>query len=208
MKHRRTNKKTNKNDMVLVAGVRTAFCKAGTNLESVPVQELGRVVVRELLDRLDLDPRQVDELIFGCVGQPVDAANVARVIALQAGLPESVPAATVHRNCATGFEALTTAYERMCAGRGDVPLQLRLQFGADDPLAGFVRAGVERSEPRLHLLDLRRKFPSCRLPLEPVRSASKVPTRVLRRLRSNSMSLMCSKVASENQVMKFVLRHS
>ena len=120
MMRRRTHKKTNKNDMVLVAGVRTAFCKAGTNLESVPVQELGRVVVRELLDRLNLDPRQVDELIFGCVGQPVDAANVARVIALQAGLPESVPAATVHRNCATGFEALTTAYERMCAGRGDV----------------------------------------------------------------------------------------
>src|SRR5206468_8780087 len=59
-------------------------------------------------------------VIFGCVAQPVDAANVARVIALRAGIPERVPALTVQRNCASGCEALTLAQERLLAGRGEV----------------------------------------------------------------------------------------
>src|SRR5207237_4289950 len=52
--------------------------------------------------------------------QPADASNVARVIALRAGVPQQVPALTVHRNCASGCESLTTAYERMTAGRGSI----------------------------------------------------------------------------------------
>jgi acetyl-CoA C-acetyltransferase/acetyl-CoA acyltransferase len=62
----------------------------------------------------------VDEVIFGCVAQPVDAANVARVIALRAGVPESVPASTVQRNCASGCEAVTLAQEKLLAGRGSI----------------------------------------------------------------------------------------
>ncbi|MSR64286.1 MAG: thiolase family protein [Verrucomicrobiae bacterium] len=54
------------------------------------------------------------------VGQPAEAANVARVIALNAGIPERVPARTVHRNCASGMESITSAYEQMLAGRGEV----------------------------------------------------------------------------------------
>ncbi len=106
--------------LVIIDGVRTPFCKAGTDLASLHADELGRIAVDALLTRTGLDPQLVDELIFGCVGQPMDAANIARVIALRAGLPESVPAMTVHRNCASGFEAFTTASERMAAGRGSV----------------------------------------------------------------------------------------
>jgi acetyl-CoA C-acetyltransferase/acetyl-CoA acyltransferase len=62
----------------------------------------------------------VDEVIFGCVCQPPDAVNVARVIALRAGLPRASSAATVHRNCASGFEAVTTAAERVLSGHGSV----------------------------------------------------------------------------------------
>ena len=58
--------------------------------------------------------------IFGCVAQPADAANVTRVIALRAGIPESVPALTVQRNCASGCEAITLAQEKLQAGRGSV----------------------------------------------------------------------------------------
>jgi acetyl-CoA C-acetyltransferase/acetyl-CoA acyltransferase len=76
--------------------------------------------VSALLTRTGLDPQLIDEVIFGCVCQPAEAANISRVIALRAGIPESVPAVTVHRNCASGFEAVTTAYERMAAGRGSV----------------------------------------------------------------------------------------
>src|SRR6185295_17769322 len=103
-----------KNDrLVIVDGVRTPFAKAGTDLATLGADELGRVAVNALLTRTGLDPALVDEVIFGCVCQPFESANLARVIALRAGLPQSVPAATVQRNCASGFEAITTAAERL-----------------------------------------------------------------------------------------------
>src|SRR5213082_685807 len=106
--------------LVIIDGIRTPFCKTGTDLASFGADELGRMAVNALLTRTGLDPAIVDEVIFGCVAQPVDAANVARVIALRAGIPQSVPAVTVHRNCASGFEALTQAQEKMLAGRGSI----------------------------------------------------------------------------------------
>src|SRR5213592_4155384 len=106
--------------LVIVDGVRTPFCKMGTDLARLGADELGRIAVNALLTRTGLDPHRIDEVIFGCVGQPADAANVARVIALRAGIPEHVPAITVHRNCASGCEAVTQAYEKMVAGRGSI----------------------------------------------------------------------------------------
>src|SRR3954463_907336 len=110
----------NEKRLVIVDGVRTPFCKAGTELAALGADELGRIAVNALLTRPALDPALVDEVIFGCVAQPVDAANVARVIALRSGIPESVPAITVQRNCASGCEAITLAQEKMLAGRGSV----------------------------------------------------------------------------------------
>lgn len=106
--------------LVIVDGVRTPFSKAGTDLARSGPDELGRVAVNALLTRTGLDPALIDEVIFGCVSQPADAANVARVIALRAGIPESVPAMTVHRNCASGCEALTQAAEKISAGHGSI----------------------------------------------------------------------------------------
>src|SRR5205814_7158236 len=106
--------------LVIVDGVRTPFSKAGTELASLGADELGRIAVNALLAKTGLDPALVDEVIFGCVAQPVDATNVARVIALRAGIPESVPAITVQRNCASGCEAITLAQEKMRAGRGSI----------------------------------------------------------------------------------------
>src|SRR5882724_8619208 len=106
--------------LVIVDGVRTPFCKMGTDLAQAGPEELGRIAVNALLTRTGQDPDRIDEVIFGCVGQPADAANVARVIALRSGIPEHVPAVTVHRNCASGCEALTQAYEKMISGHGSV----------------------------------------------------------------------------------------
>ncbi len=106
--------------LVIVDGVRTPFSKMGTDLRHLGPEELGRIAVNALLSRTGFDPELVDEVIFGCVGQPADAANVARVIALRSGIPTRVPAVTVHRNCASGFEALTQAYEKMIAGGSGV----------------------------------------------------------------------------------------
>jgi acetyl-CoA acetyltransferase family protein len=106
--------------LFIVDGVRTPFCKMGTALAGTDAVDLGRTAASAILARTGLDPGQIDEVIFGCVGQPADAANPSRVIALRAGVPDHVPAITVHRNCASGFEALTQAAEKSAAGRGDI----------------------------------------------------------------------------------------
>ncbi len=108
--------------LYIVAGVRTPYSKMGTLLAGMAADELGRMAAVELLARTGLDPARIDEVIFGCVAQPAESANVARVIALRSGIPESVPGVTVHRNCASGFEAVTQAADRILAGRGDVYL--------------------------------------------------------------------------------------
>src|ERR1700735_3373263 len=106
--------------LVIVDGVRTPFCKSGTELSSFSADDLGRIAVSALLLRTGLDPALIDEVIFGCVAQPAEATNIARVIALRAGIPQSVPAFTVQRNCASSCEALTQAHEKLLAGRGSI----------------------------------------------------------------------------------------
>ena len=106
--------------LVIVSAVRTPFTRAGSDLAHLDAVELGRHAVAALLTRTGIDPMLVDETIIGCVGQPPEAMNIARVIALRAGLPESKPAMTVHRNCASSLEALTLAHAKMCAGQGEV----------------------------------------------------------------------------------------
>jgi acetyl-CoA acetyltransferase family protein len=106
--------------LVIVDGIRTPFCKMGTELALLGADELGRIAVSALITRTGIDPALIDEVIFGCVAQPADAMNIARVIALRAGIPKSVPAFTVHRNCASGFEAVTQAQEKLRAGRGSI----------------------------------------------------------------------------------------
>ncbi len=106
--------------LAVVAGLRTPFCRMGTELAGLSADDLGRIAVDALLTRTGIDPAVVDEVIFGCVAQPAEAANLARVIALRAGLPERTPAVTVHRNCASGLETITQAEEKMVAGRGEV----------------------------------------------------------------------------------------
>lgn len=108
-----------KQKLVIIAGVRTPFTRMGTDLANLSASDLGRYAVASLLDRTAIDPGVISEVIMGCVGQPADSANIARVIALRSGIPKEVPACTVNRNCASGMESLTTAHQRMCAGMGD-----------------------------------------------------------------------------------------
>jgi len=105
-----------KERIAIVDGIRTPLCKAGGVFKDMQAEDLGAVAVSELLARSELPAEMVDELIFGNVAQPAGATNVARVLALKAGLPESTPAYTVQRNCGSGAEALTTAAAKMLAG--------------------------------------------------------------------------------------------
>ena len=104
----------------IVDGVRLPFAKAGGKLSHLSAGDLGTAATKALLAKTGIDPEVIDEVIFGCVCQPAGESNVARVIALRSGIPERVPARTVHRNCASGFEAITEAAEKVAAGRGEV----------------------------------------------------------------------------------------
>lgn len=132
-----------KSNLVIVDGIRTPFARAGTTLAEMDAVELGLVAVSALLTRTGIDPHVVDETIIGCVGQPAHAQNIARVIALRAGLPEEKPAMTVHRNCASGLEAITTAYDKMCAGHGEIFIVGGVESMSQMPLY-FARPAVEK----------------------------------------------------------------
>ncbi len=108
------------NTVVLAAGVRTPFAKAGGALGSVHAAELGRVALRELLARTGLEPHEVDEVIIGNVGAPSDAINIARVIALRAGLGRATPAYTLNRNCASALQSVASAMDLVRAGQAQV----------------------------------------------------------------------------------------
>ncbi len=107
---------------VILGAVRTPQVRAGEDLRGVPARELARRVLREVLDRTGVDPGEVDEVILGNAGTPADAPNVARVAALLAGVPEHVPGLTVHRNCASGLEAVILAAEKIRARTAEVVL--------------------------------------------------------------------------------------
>ncbi len=105
--------------LAVVDGIRTPFAKAGRELSSVPADELGAMVLSELAFREDVPTDRLDEVIMGNVAMPPDAANIARVCALKAGIPRQVPAYTVQRNCASGMESVTSACEKLNAGYGE-----------------------------------------------------------------------------------------
>lgn len=106
--------------VVVVAGVRTPFARAGGEFRDLDAVHLGAHVVSELLQRTGLDPRHVDEVILGNIAQPAEATNVARVVALRAGIPADRPAYTVQRNCASGMQAITSAAEKILTGSAQV----------------------------------------------------------------------------------------
>src|SRR5947199_3178227 len=122
-------------DIAIVEGVRTPFAKAFGPLAPLPAQELGRVATQALIQRSGIKPEQVDQVVFGNVALPPEAANIARVIALMAGIPEDRIAHTVQRNCASGMEAITTAARLIQLGE-----------------AGVVVAGGTESMSRIPLL--------------------------------------------------------
>ena len=123
-----------KDPLVIAAGLRTPWARAGGLFAREDVGHLGALVVRELVARTGIDPASVDEMIAGCAGQPHDQANVGRVIGLRAGLPEHVPARTVARNCASGMEAVACALANLEAGRGDVYLCVGVEVMSRFPL--------------------------------------------------------------------------
>lgn len=110
-------------EAVIVSGVRTAVGKAprGTLRHCRP-EDLGGAVVKEAVERAKgLDPQEIDDVIIGCsFPEAEQGMNLGRIVALRAGLPNSVPGFTINRFCSSGLQSIALAAERIMCGFADV----------------------------------------------------------------------------------------
>lgn len=109
-------------EVYIVDGARTPFLKAKGKPGPFSAADLAVSAGRELLLRQPFTPDQLDEVIIGCVMPSADEANIGRVIALRLGCGKAMPAWTVQRNCASGMQALDSAYIDIATGRSDLVL--------------------------------------------------------------------------------------
>lgn len=107
-------------EVVIVGGVRTPIGSHGGAFRTLTAQHLAALVFREVIDRVGLDPKLIDDVILGCISQQSDAPNIGRVAGLMAGVPANVPGYTVQRNCVSGMVSITNAYQAIQAGDGEV----------------------------------------------------------------------------------------
>src|SRR5207248_1398059 len=119
----------------IIAGLRTPFVRAGTDFAQLNVLELARSVTVDLLQRLDLDPREVHHVIYGNVTRPVQYSNLARELVLAAGLPRSTPADTVSVACASACQAITDAANLIERGYADVVIAGGVEMLSNVPIA-------------------------------------------------------------------------
>ncbi len=132
---------TKRREAVIVAAARTAVGKAkrGTT-RNTRSDELAAAVIRELMRQTEgkLDPALIDDVIIGCaMPEGAQGLNMARVIALRAGLPPDVPAQTVNRFCASGLQTIASAAERIIADGADVIIAGGAESMSLVPMTGF-----------------------------------------------------------------------
>jgi acetyl-CoA acyltransferase len=120
--------------VAIIAGCRTPFARAGSELSRMSPVQLGVVAVRELIGRAGIDPGDVGHLIFGTVVPSIPAPNVAREVTLGAGLKPTTPAFTVSRACASSNQAITSAAEMILAGQADVVVAGGVEVLSDVPM--------------------------------------------------------------------------
>ncbi len=107
-------------EVVIVEGIRTAIGKLGGSLINETADILGSIVIRELLNRTQLAPSLIDEVILGQAKQSADQSNVARLASLRAELPITVPGYTVHRQCGSGLQSINNAAQQIALGYSDI----------------------------------------------------------------------------------------
>lgn len=125
--------------IAIVSGLRTPFARQGTAFKEVPAVDLGKMVVSELLARTQIDPKLVDQVVFGQVVQMPAAPNIAREIVLGTGMNVSTDAYSVTRACATSFQSAVNVAESIMAGN----IEIGIAGGADS--SSVLPIGVSKS---------------------------------------------------------------
>ncbi|WP_224364609.1 acetyl-CoA C-acyltransferase FadI [Hyalangium versicolor] len=120
--------------VAIVRGLRTPFVKAGSVFSGLTALDLGRMVVQELVQRAELDPNEINQVVFGQVIPTLTAPSIAREVVLAAGLPRKIEAFTVARACATSIQAMTTAANAIAVGEADVIIAGGTECMSDAPI--------------------------------------------------------------------------
>ncbi|MGC9667589.1 thiolase family protein [Planosporangium sp. 12N6] len=112
----------NQDRIVLLGGARTPVGSFGGAFKDVPAHELGATAARAALERANVAPAEIDEVVMGCIGQVGPDGYNARRVAIAAGLPKTTPAYTVNRLCGSGLQAIWSAAMQMRWGGADFAL--------------------------------------------------------------------------------------
>jgi len=118
----------------VIAGYRTPFSKAGTDLKDARAVDLARHAARELLERTDLDGRKVDEIVFGQVVPSPLVPNVAREVSLLPQFPKEIPAYSLNRACASAAQAISAAHDQIALGHADIVIAGGVESLSDIPI--------------------------------------------------------------------------
>ncbi|HXH03435.1 MAG TPA: acetyl-CoA C-acyltransferase FadI [Candidatus Competibacteraceae bacterium] len=113
--------------VAVVAGLRTPFARQLTAYRDLSAVDLGILVTRELLARIELDPRLIQRVVYGCVGALPEAPNIAREVVLGSGMDVKTDAFSVSRACATSFQSAASIAQAIVSGE----IEIGLAGGAD-----------------------------------------------------------------------------
>ena len=150
---------------MILSGVRTPVGRYGGALAGERPDDLAAIVIGEAVERAGIDPREIEDVYFGCANQAgEDNRNVARVASLLAGLPDSVPGVTVNRLCASGLSAIVSACHAVAAGEGELYVAGGVESMSRAPFVfGKPEHGFPRGDRTIYDTTLGWRFPNPRL---------------------------------------------
>ena len=118
----------------LIDAKRTPQVKSGTDIKDLPLPYLGVGLIRDIINKTDIPYTDIDEVIVGNTGAPAKFPNIGRIIGLEAGLHKKIGGYTVHRNCASGLEAVSQGFVKVSSGRADLILAGGIESMSQMPL--------------------------------------------------------------------------
>ena len=127
-------------DAVIVSAVRTAVGrgKSDGSLAAVHPIDLSALVIQEAVKRADVNPRDIDDVLWGCaMPEGSQGLNIGRLAALRARLPVHVPAATMNRFCSSGLQTIASAAQSIMTGMGDVVIAGGVEMMSQVPMSGW-----------------------------------------------------------------------
>jgi acetyl-CoA acyltransferase len=183
--------------VAIVRGLRTPFVKAGSLFSGLTALDLGRMVVQELVQRAELDPNEINQVVFGQVIPTLTAPSIAREVVIAAGLPRKIEAFTVARACATSIQAMTTAANAIAVGEADVVIAGGTESMSDAP--------IFTSRPLAHALVAASKAKSLPDKLKPfqrlkAKDLLPVPPAIAEYSTGQTMGESAEKMAKENGI--------